>query len=71
MVSGLDELDQQAADADEASFEYAVKLPEHHPSVQHPVTVPGPRPDSPPLEPAKLEEGGKLMEVPRVNETSR
>jgi hypothetical protein len=62
VISGLDELDQEAALADSISFDYAVTSPDFYPSYRGsetlatPPTVPGPGPDSPPLEPAKIVE---------------
>lgn len=61
VVSGLDDLDQQAALADSQCFDHVIASPSLYPSYQlHqalPVgsEVPGPGPNSPPLEPAKVE----------------
>ena len=59
VVSGLDELDQQAALAESMSFDQAMTSPALFPfSHSQPpplgVPVPGPGPNSPPLEPAKM-----------------
>lgn len=62
VVSGLDELDQHASEADTASFEHAMSSPELYPSYQ-PLAVPGPGPNSPPLEPAKLGEDVNGMQL--------
>ncbi len=55
VVSGLDELDQQASGADTASFDHAMSSPGLYPSYQ-PLAVPGPGPNSPPLQPGKVVE---------------
>ena len=57
VVSGLDELDQQAAQADSDSIDHIMVSPELYPSYQVKLlSIPGPGPGSPPLEPAKLAE---------------
>ena len=56
VISGLDELDQAAELANSASFNHAVTSPLYPSYHHHAAAVPGPGPDSPPLEPAKIPE---------------
>jgi hypothetical protein len=64
VISGLDELDQEAVLADSISFDHAMISPEAFPRYKSatgsgpPAPVPGPGPDSPPLEPGKLGDEG-------------
>ena len=53
VVSGLDELDQQALEADTASFHHVFSSLDLYPSYRS-LRVPGPGPNSPPMEPAKM-----------------
>jgi hypothetical protein len=53
VVAGLDELDQQASEADLAALDHILEQPELYPSYKFRPSVPGPGPGSPPLEPAK------------------
>lgn len=53
VVSGLDELDEQAALANSASFDHAASSP-LYPSYRHHDTIPLAGPSSPPLEPAQI-----------------
>lgn len=53
VVAGLDELDQQASEADLAALDHILEQPELYPSYKLGPSVPGPGPGSPPLEPAK------------------
>ncbi len=55
VVSGLDELDQQASEADTASIRHVMASLDLYPSYR-PLSVPGPGPSSPLLVPAKLVE---------------
>lgn len=52
VVAGLDELDQQASEADLAALDHILEQPELYPSYKFRPSVPGPGPGSPPLEPA-------------------
>lgn len=75
VTSGLSELDQEAQEADSASYEHVLADPTLHPSYHlRPVTepkprVPGPGPGSPPLEPANMPEPPELIS-PRANLSS-
>ncbi len=51
VISGLDELDQQATEAHSALFDHAISL---YPSYQGRRNIPGPGPGSPPLEPLRI-----------------
>ena len=55
VVSGLDELDQEASEAQMSSFDHAVSSPQLNPSYRA-SPVPGSGPNSPPLTPANLGE---------------
>jgi SIT4-associating protein SAP185/190 len=59
VVSGLDELDQQAAQADTDFIDQIIAAPELYPSYN--LSVPGPGPGSPPLEPARIAEDPEVF----------
>jgi hypothetical protein len=55
ITAGVDELDAQAAEADTASFKYALSAPDLYPSYRFKsLAVPGPGPNSPPLQEVHL-----------------
>lgn len=62
VVSGLDELDQEASEAHIASFDHAVSSPELYPSYRA-SAVTGAGPNSPPLTSGKL--GEEILEDTR------
>ncbi|KAK4687361.1 hypothetical protein P7C73_g2753, partial [Tremellales sp. Uapishka_1] len=66
VISGLDELDQEAAEAFSASVRHASSTPDLFPSYRflQDLPVPGPGPNSPPLEPAKMAEAQQEQDEP-------